>query len=695
MTYIYLNYGEMKIVIGMLNNYAEDAAKAGEVRRVNDDNNGAGDVSSMANWDGLVAQLSDKAKEIDARVELAKAQSESGITSKSGDLIAYHLPDNVDDTIDNIQSSAQGMKDAEALKQAGEDMKKGGDPKTYNETLKNIKDGTIDPTYAASFVKIYGVEKTIEMSTFLGGYDRETPFENSPIDETGVAISREILSKASQTWNSDESKNAANQIRSFIGDPGSRTARFNAVMGGDQKYGKEFLVDLAKNFEGASWNKALDDPENRTGIDAYGFSEYSLDPMVGALNGMAHNDEAALAYLESNGGTAADAKHVKELMVRHDLGDNKWTDIWAGIAERTSSLYASEHVDADHPASDNAKRTAALSSTVVNGIGEATTKVSDTARASLTKVVSAYPWSLDQTARTGGTPKNPVIDPGGNTGWTQGMSYQPQFSSKGLSGVMQAISRDENSFKTVAESVASMERRRMTYEAWIVDTNTKGQGYGKMTTVDAGVRTAIEANSATSAFLLGASRAAVEGDATATDKRNKMIVDTLFGLSSFIPGPGEGVSQIWKDTLAFSQDTTKRIAQNSATETFTQNLTNALNESETMKDDDRKAATTVNLTQLIGLGIIPAVQANNAVPGLVRDDGTMDPSKITSENIDKLHNYFIVNPPDLPSSTDDSENAPDPEDHRNINPDLHDAINGVNNTEGDIYGAAYNRGQGK
>lgn len=49
MTYIYLNYGEMKIVIGTLNNYAEDAAKSGEVRRVNDDNNGAGDVSSMAN----------------------------------------------------------------------------------------------------------------------------------------------------------------------------------------------------------------------------------------------------------------------------------------------------------------------------------------------------------------------------------------------------------------------------------------------------------------------------------------------------------------------------------------------------------------------------------------------------------------------------------------------------------------------
>ena len=55
-----------------------------------------------------------------------------------------------------------------------------------------------------------------------------------------------------------------------------------------------------------------------------------------------------------------------------------------------------------------------------------------------------------------------------------------------------------------------------------------------------GLNNAIKANSATAAFFQGASRAVVEDDAEEVDNRNKTIVDTLFGLSSFIPGPRWG-----------------------------------------------------------------------------------------------------------------------------------------------------------
>ena len=48
--------------------------------------------------------------------------------------------------------------------------------------------------------------------------------------------------------------------------------------------------------------------------------------------------------MEPHGGSADDAARVEELMSHDDPGDNKWTDIWAKIAECTSSAYAGECV---------------------------------------------------------------------------------------------------------------------------------------------------------------------------------------------------------------------------------------------------------------------------------------------------------------------------------------------------------------
>ena len=68
------------------------------------------------------------------------------------------------------------------------------------------------------------------------------------------------------------------------------------------------------------------------------------DPMDGVLTAMGGNPQAAVEYLTPHGGSADDAARVEELMSHDDLGDNKWTDIWAKIAECTSSAYAGECV---------------------------------------------------------------------------------------------------------------------------------------------------------------------------------------------------------------------------------------------------------------------------------------------------------------------------------------------------------------
>ena len=265
------------------------------------------------------------------------------------------------------------------------------------------------------------------------------------------------------------------------------------------------------------------------------------------------------------------------------------------------------------------------------------------------------------------------VDGNEDATWSYGMSYQPQFTSKGLSGVMQAISRDADDFQTVVDSVATLEQRRMTFEAGVISAATDGQGLSTDATMPTGLNNAIKANSATAAFFQGASRAVVEDDAEEVDNRNKTIVDTLFGLSSFIPGPGGEVSRIWKDTWSFGKDSTKRIAQNAATQDFTEHLTNAIDESKIAKNDASRATTLTTITQMIGLGIISAGQANAAVPGLVGGDGILDSSKLDGTALDTLYDRFVTNGDDT------------------VNPDLHDQLTDA----GDAYKTGYDRGHGE
>ena len=49
--------------------------------------------------------------------------------------------------------------------------------------------------------------------------------------------------------------------------------------------------------------------------------------------------------MEPHGGSADDAARVEELMSHDDLGDNKWTDIWAKIAGLRSSRAMMIRVD--------------------------------------------------------------------------------------------------------------------------------------------------------------------------------------------------------------------------------------------------------------------------------------------------------------------------------------------------------------
>lgn len=124
MTYVYLNYENMKKVTTSLAGYADKAEQArSDALTANSNNKNPGVLENMPTMAEKVHQLRDKTKEIDDRVELAKTQSENGATPKdSRGSIAYYVPDNMEDNIDNARSANQAIEDAKSLKEKKADQ---------------------------------------------------------------------------------------------------------------------------------------------------------------------------------------------------------------------------------------------------------------------------------------------------------------------------------------------------------------------------------------------------------------------------------------------------------------------------------------------------------------------------------------------------------------------------------------------
>jgi len=137
---------------------------------------------------------------------------------------------------------------------------------------------------------------------------------------------------------------------------------------------------------------------------------------------------------------------------------------------------------------------------------------------------------------------------------------------------------------------------------------------------------------------MGASRAPIEGDADAIDKRNNLIIDSVFAGTAFIPGLGENVKQIWKDSYEFAKSNATNLLKNEATDEFTGNLSAAMKQSGIAADQSSKAASVSTVIQLIELGYIDKSSVNNTI------DVTQDGSKVTVVNDEGKVDFSRMNP---------------------------------------------------
>ena len=141
----------------------------------------------------------------------------------------------------------------------------------------------------------------------------------------------------------------------------------------DLVYGADFLVELGRELESIDWNTISvyagllnsQDKELKSQAESWLGPAInagpSFDPLAGVLYAMVPNGQAALTFLEPNVSANTgndenvaendDAERVKRLMGRHELGETLWTETWTGLANHTSTTYAGEYADEDHPPS--------------------------------------------------------------------------------------------------------------------------------------------------------------------------------------------------------------------------------------------------------------------------------------------------------------------------------------------------------
>ena len=314
MTYIYLNYDEMKMVVASLLAFANGAedAKSG-VEANNTVNGSAADLSAMSTLPDKSQELRDKAAEIDARVELAKTQNENGITSKASDgTIAYKLPDGVEDTVANVQGAKSATQDAIDLKKALENQ----DAAAASEVRSRIEEHQDDQAYATSFIDTIGMKSFLELGinaqtlyTETNAFGPDSARRVPKSEEDGKAFDDligslgHIFAAASQpnpkTGKVNDYSDAVHQVVVTEENWGLATV-VNAFMSqSDVVYGTDFTVHLAERMETVEYNGAsTDDPL----LFGYGpcLDGYSLDPLAGPLFAMGNNPEAADRYFTPN-----------------------------------------------------------------------------------------------------------------------------------------------------------------------------------------------------------------------------------------------------------------------------------------------------------------------------------------------------------------------------------------------------------
>ena len=607
MTYVSLDPEGLQKVIDGLSSYVSKARDHREsVKNTNHRNSSPADLaSSLEIIAGSAAALEDKVKELQARLDSAKAANESGITPMGADgTISYVIPDGLKDTAENarannnVEIANQARADAETLKKYDSGGYPHGDEKEVEAFIERMKAKQSDPVYAN--VILSNVDpKTLRgiAARFSGDPDAAgAPVGLTPEQATKISNTLpHILATASNTWSTEKAKNYGLQLTEDMDITGqvgldklfsaSRDVDIdedgqNESVGLD--YNDSMLVTVAREIEAMGEKGRLS--------KRYDESGHRYSAIVHAMTGNVDaSTEWLTVYHKDNNemvDNKATAERIKNLMKEGAVAssdESQWTDDWMLISAQNA---ASSSVN--DPLKGAGK--AAIVSGILNTAGSGKTiQLSDNARNAASISLSAYPLAIQRCAPSD-DPQVKTMDTA-NNGWSKDMPIQPLFDNRALTNITGQIGKNNLAITRLAGSQEIFNKNQDALE--ITD-----DGYNNICT---NYRT----QSSVRGFIAGAIARQAEIDGADADKRVATWTNAGALAASAVPLPGvsQTAGQFVKFGAEFAMNWGRSMAVDGAKEGITNGAANEESDVKMKNEKIRAAGENINV-QNAGLSLL-------------------------------------------------------------------------------------------
>mgnify|MGYP000905807120 CR=1 FL=1 len=495
MTYVYLQPDDLQNFIRSLNAYAGDMFhELQTIRSTNYSNSDpAGihaDLTDYSPFSRTTGEIVDRAGELQRRLDEAIEMNSSGLTPKKNirgqEWYSYYLPDEgalSADTADNVAACNHAAKedaveDQSALREAlKSDDKVAPDGRTLDQILADIEKHEDMPTYGATFVNYYGLDKFLELPIRMqGAHTTTTSAHDEEADDRGwgvytktddesvahdVGILGRVLAAATSSgtlpYGYDSWAEGIYALSTEEGHRG-RMSAVNALLAAPGAvYDTDTLADLADWFEDRPYDgdPASKTPDSIWGWhdDEYGifynegqaFRDGSMDPLYGVLMAMGNNPAAAVRYLAPDGANGeSDGPNAD----RWKILENRSWEPEGGLDAFSAAQSAASTLCADKDPETAAAAKWATSRSMKFDVEKITEdSYTDTMKENFSVMVANNPQVVLEVA-TGGSPKS--LDIAGTAG----------EECTTLNTFLYRIIDNENAANTIAVSVGNAARNK-------------------------------------------------------------------------------------------------------------------------------------------------------------------------------------------------------------------------------------------
>ena len=672
MTYVYLDADGLQTLINNLSTYATTTLTNKEsVSNTNTNNSSPTDLTTFNNTLGTKqGELEEKYKDLQTRLDAAKAANESGLTSTGADgKIAYYVPDGQEDTTqvvtdaNGVEAARQAWADADTVVKYSED---GCSAEQWDALLSRMQSYQDDPAYATALLSKIGKGRLLDLPTDMADrfdhMNQHTGTVRSDRPDAGTDLADalgHVLASASTTWSADKANEYGNGLIDEAEKKGKdrRIGALNRMLLASQEtdidgdgameqvgldYNDDMLVTMAQRLEKFDpQDVGFFDKENwdlsRTDLPVVGPNR-PLDGIVHAMTGNTSAADTWLTVHEENGDVDPNktAERTAALAAKSGIGDNRWTNDWTLLAAQEAIAGNSGTPEVGDGTAQAAIVAGALDAVgeggKVGGSGHDKIVLSDAARNAASIALSSYPYGFQRSALTEDREGRTVGK--GDGSWAGDMPDQPLLTNKALANLVGQVGENNAALARLAGSQEAFNKIQTTGEAAKDDPQP--------------LSTALNDQANARGFVAGAIARQHEDDAKAKDERVGAWAKAASTAVNAVPLPqAKGAGAVLNVATNFVTNAGKSAAAKGAeegtTKMFGGNEDKTKDNEEAVKASGTSSSTINETLMLLDSGeysqedLAKAVKNSDPddVSSVLNSDGTLniDPSSISYDSI--------------------------------------------------------------